>query len=114
MIIGTAKIEYYLFRLFTTEVTVSERMVVYGGFPVKIIEECTGVYEVIIFAAAVLAFPTGWKKKAVGFGLGIPLIYFFNVMRIMVRVHASLFLAGDHDRDDHVGLVAVDRQGRQA
>jgi archaeosortase B (VPXXXP-CTERM-specific) len=91
MIIGTAKVEFYLFKLFTSEVTISERTVTYAGFPVKIIEECTGAYEIIIFAAAVLAFPTGWKKKAVGFGLGIPLIYFFNVIRIMVLILVGHF-----------------------
>ena len=91
LIIGTAKVEYYIFSLFTSDVTVSERMVVYGGFPVKIIEECTGVYEIIIFAAAVLAFPTGWKNKALGFGLGVPLIYLFNVIRIMVLILVGRF-----------------------
>ena len=91
MITGTADIEYYILRVFSTEVTVSERVVTYAGFPVKIIEECTGIYEIIIFAAAVLAFPTGWKKKAVGFGLGIPMIYFFNVVRIMVLILVGRF-----------------------
>ena len=31
-----------------------------------------------------------------------------------VRVHASLFLAGNHDRDDYLGLDALDRQGGAA
>ena len=39
-ITGTAKIEYWLFRIFTDDVTVSDRLVSYGGFPITIIEEC--------------------------------------------------------------------------
>ena len=57
-----------------------------GGFAVRIIEECTGVFEVIIFVAAVLAFPTTWQKRAIGLGLGIPVLYFFNVLRILVLI----------------------------
>ena len=93
-ITGTAKIEYWLFRIFTDDVTVSDRLVSYGGFPITIIEECTGIFEIIIFVAAVLAFPTTWRKKLTGFALGIPAIYVFNVVRI-----ALLMLVGRHYRD---------------
>jgi archaeosortase B (VPXXXP-CTERM-specific) len=61
-----------------------------GGFSVRIIEECTGVFEAIIFAAAVLAYPTGLAKKAIGLALGVPLLYVFNVLRILV-----LLVVGD-------------------
>jgi archaeosortase B (VPXXXP-CTERM-specific) len=59
---------------------------------VHIIEECTGVYEVLIFAAAVLAFPTIWPKKWVGLGLGLPLLYFFNVLRIAVLILVGKYM----------------------
>jgi archaeosortase B (VPXXXP-CTERM-specific) len=55
-----------------------------GGFSVRIIEECTGVFETIIFAAAVLAYPTRLAKKALGLAFGVPLLYAFNVLRILV------------------------------
>ena len=72
------------FSLFTDHVTHSLKVVSFKGFAVHIIEECTGVYEIMIFAAAVLAFPTEWLKKWVGLGLGIPILYSFNVIRIAV------------------------------
>ena len=80
----TAWIEYWTFRIFTSSVTLSGDVVVFKGFAVKIIEECTGIYEVLIFTAAVLAFPTTWAKRAIGLGMGIPLLYLFNVVRIAV------------------------------
>jgi exosortase H (IPTLxxWG-CTERM-specific) len=92
----TAQIEYYALRLFTSSVTLKGNVVYLDGFAVRIIEECTGIFEVIIFMAAVFAFPTTWAKKAIGLGMGIPLLYLFNVVRILVlmavgRYHPSLF-----------------------
>ena len=55
-----------------------------GGFGVRIIEECTGIFEAIIFVAAVLAFPTSLARKAIGVALGVPLLYVVNVLRILV------------------------------
>jgi archaeosortase B (VPXXXP-CTERM-specific) len=94
MILGTAKIEYWIFSLFSSDVTLSDRLVSFGGFPIKIIEECTGIYEILIFSAAVLAFPTSWRKRVLGFVLGIPTIYFFNVVRI-----ALLIVVGRYHRE---------------
>ena len=42
----------------------------YAGFPVQIVPECVGIYEMLIFASAVLAFPTSWAKRGVGLLLG--------------------------------------------
>ena len=86
LVTATAKIEYYVLRLFSADVSVSDKLLVFGGFPVRIIEECTGAFEALIFAAAVVAFPTEWRKKATGLALGVPLIYLFNLFRIAVLI----------------------------
>jgi archaeosortase B (VPXXXP-CTERM-specific) len=83
---GTAWIEYAFFRVFSSSTSISGKVVVFQGFAVKIIEECTGLYEVVIFAAAVLAFPTSWRKRAIGLLMGVPLLYLFNVLRIAVLI----------------------------
>jgi archaeosortase B (VPXXXP-CTERM-specific) len=82
----TADVEYFIFNLFADGVTVAGKVVAFKGFAVHIIEECTGVYEVLIFTAAVLAFPTSWAKKWIGLGLGVPLLYSFNVFRIGILI----------------------------
>jgi archaeosortase B (VPXXXP-CTERM-specific) len=83
---GTAWVEYGLFRAFSPSVSIAGKVVIFQGFPVKIIEECTGLYEVVIFASAVLAFPTSWRKRGIGLLMGIPLLYVFNVVRIAVLI----------------------------
>lgn len=88
---GTAHLEYWLFRPFTDDVSVTSTMIMMKGFAVKIIEECTGVYEAIIFGSAVVAFPTSWAKRAIGLFLGIPLIYAFNAIRIAVLMIVGRF-----------------------
>lgn len=81
---ATAAVEYYLFLPFASHASLSEKVVVFNGFSVQIIEECTGAYEVLIYSAAVLAFPTTWAKKGLGLLFGAPLLYLCNVVRIAV------------------------------
>ena len=86
MMVGTAKLEYFMFLPFTDDVSTEGTLVVLKGFSVKIIEECTGVYEALIYASAVLAFPTTWAKRGIGLAFGVPTIYAFNAIRIMVLI----------------------------
>jgi len=96
-ILKTAQIEHAAFALFTSEVRIEDKLVFLGAFAVKIIDECTGIYEMLIFSAAVLAFPTTWAKKGLGLVLGCPLIYFFNLVRIAVLILVGRFWAGGFD-----------------
>ncbi|MFP6639282.1 MAG: exosortase H [Myxococcota bacterium] len=83
---ATAVLEYLLLDLFSSEVVIKGKMIWFGDFAVKIIDECTGIYEMLIFAAAVLAFPTSWRDKGLGILMGCPLIYLFNVIRIAMLI----------------------------
>ena len=91
---ATAAIEYWIFVPFTSDITLDKKLVMFGGFAVKIIDECTGIYEMLIFSAAVLAFPTSWGKKLVGILLGNPLIYLFNVARIAALIVVGRYQPG--------------------
>jgi exosortase/archaeosortase family protein len=46
-----------------------------------------------IYAAAVLAFATSWRKRLLGVALGLPLIFAFNLLRI-----GMLLFVGRHSR----------------
>ena len=94
---ATARLEYIIFRVFTPDVSSSDTLVVFQGTSVKIIEECTGVYEAIIFASAVLAFPTSWKNRSIGLLLGCPLIYVFNAVRITTLIAALRYYPSAFD-----------------
>jgi len=82
----TAWVDYLVLGIFSDVVEHNDKLVSFHGFSVMIIEECTGIYEVLIFVAAVVAFPTGWRDKAIGLGLGVPLLYAFNVVRILFLI----------------------------
>jgi len=66
---------------------------VYNGFTVEIIDECTGLLEMVIYSAAVLAFSTSIRNKLKGLAIGIPAIFVFNLVRIVV-----LLLVGAHSQ----------------
>jgi archaeosortase B (VPXXXP-CTERM-specific) len=80
---ATAAIEYALLAPFTDRASLANSTVHFGVFGVEIIAECTGLFEMAIYAACVLAFPTGWRNKGLGLAFGIPAIYAFNILRIL-------------------------------
>lgn len=58
-------------------------------FSAEIITECTAIFPLMIFLAAVIAYPSGFKKKLWGIALGVPAILFVNLIRLV-----SLFYIG--------------------
>jgi archaeosortase B (VPXXXP-CTERM-specific) len=50
---------------------------------IEIIPECTGLYEIIIFSAILLAYPGIWWKKLVGVGSGIAILFILNLIRLL-------------------------------
>ncbi len=58
-------------------------------FAVNIRNGCNGVETMIIFLAAVFAFPASWKSRASGLVLGLFAIQLINLVRVV-----ALFLTG--------------------
>jgi archaeosortase B (VPXXXP-CTERM-specific) len=54
------------------------------GYSFRVIDQCLGAYEIFIFSAGVIAYPTDHRKKLWGIALGIPFLYLINVIRLMV------------------------------
>lgn len=79
---GTATLVAWMLKPFSEAVQLRKSYVTFGGFSVEIIEECTGVYEMMILGAAILAYPHGWGRKLQGLAMGIPIIYGLNLIRI--------------------------------
>ena len=59
---------------------------------VEIIYECTGIFPIVILAAAIIAFPAGWRSKAIGLSLGIPIILVLNQVRVLSLVFIERFV----------------------
>ncbi len=53
-------------------------------FPFILIPECGAIEIMAIFLAAVLAFPTLWRKRLIGLVAGLPIMYGVNVFRLTV------------------------------
>ncbi len=75
--------------MFSDGVAYAGDTITYQGFSVRIIDECTGLFEMVIYLVAVGAVATSYRRKLLGVVIGLPIIYLFNVIRIWV-----LLLAG--------------------
>ena len=82
----TSWVVYQMMLPFTSEVSQSGKFLSFHSFSVSIIEECIGVYEMLIFGAGVLAFPASARSRALGLLMGLPLLYAINVARILMLV----------------------------
>jgi archaeosortase B (VPXXXP-CTERM-specific) len=80
---ATAEVTGWCLRLLGLAARVNGRIVSLPNFSIEVVGECTGLYEMLIFLAAVIAYPSGWRKKVLGAGLGIPLLYLINIVRMV-------------------------------
>jgi archaeosortase B (VPXXXP-CTERM-specific) len=83
LMVATADLTGFFLKLFGMTVNVSGRVVSLSGFSMEVVGECTGLYEMLIFLAALIAYPSDYKKKLIGAGLGLPLLYVINIIRMI-------------------------------
>jgi exosortase H (IPTLxxWG-CTERM-specific) len=92
---GIAKICVWLVDFFDPHVLAAgkELRSTTNGFAISIERGCNGVEAIIILVSAMLAFPSTWKQKAIGIGIGFVAIQILNLVRII-----SLFYLGQWNR----------------
>ena len=83
LMVVTADLTGFFLKLFGLTVRVSGRLVSMPNFSIEVVGECTGLYELLIFLAAMIAYPAGWKKKLIGAGLAMPFLYAVNLIRMI-------------------------------
>jgi len=54
------------------------------GFALEIIDECTGVFSMLVYVSAIIAYPSKKEMKMLGILFGIAAIYLFNILRLIV------------------------------
>lgn len=59
------------------------RVLQVGSFRVQVINGCNGVEALVIYLAAVLAYPAPLRAKGIALAVGIPLIQVVNLGRIL-------------------------------
>lgn len=78
----TAGVVGFFLNLFGMNPHISGPVVALNNFSIKVVGECTGLMEMFILLAAILAYPANYKKKLLGLFFGIPLLYIFNIVRM--------------------------------
>src|SRR6185295_16636364 len=86
---GIARVSGATLRMLGQPVTMQGTMIRSHRFAVNIRNGCNGVEALLIFLAAVLAFPASWKSRLTGLTLGILAIQVVNLVRVV-----ALFLTG--------------------
>lgn len=69
--------------LFAAHVSSSGPTVTMSGFSVEIRSNCNAIYEVGLYAAAVLAYPASLRERLVGVAAGAAVLYAVNLIRIL-------------------------------
>lgn len=72
-----------LLKLLGLQASLNSNGVSISNFVLAIVRQCTGLFEVITLIAAVVAYPTKLKNKIKGIAIGLPLIYIFNIARLI-------------------------------
>lgn len=52
-------------------------------FTFIVVPECGAIEIMAIFFAAVLAFPAPWRRSLLGLGVGLPIMYLVNILRLV-------------------------------
>jgi exosortase H (IPTLxxWG-CTERM-specific) len=86
---GIARASGAALNLLGQQVTMTGTVIRGPRFAVNIRNGCNGVEAMLIFLAAVLAFPASWKSRLAGLALGILAIQVINLIRVV-----ALFLTG--------------------
>lgn len=86
---GVARVSGATLGLLGQGVTMQGTVIRSPRFAVNIKNGCNGIEAMLIFLAAVLAFPASWKSRLAGLALGILAIQLVNLIRVV-----ALFLTG--------------------
>jgi exosortase H (IPTLxxWG-CTERM-specific) len=89
MAIFTARTTAWTLWLLGAQAQSAGTAVISPLFSFDVITECTAVFPMIIFVAAVLAYPAPWRRKLLGLAAGIPILIAINLVRLV-----SLFYVG--------------------
>jgi len=88
---GIAQVSGGVLDAIGQNVTMQGTVIRNARFAVNIRNGCNGVEAMLIFLAAVLAFPASWRSRGLGLVLGILAIQVVNLIRVV-----ALFLTGTY------------------
>ena len=78
-------------NIFGAGATAEGTVIQASNFSLNIAMGCDGIEATCLFLAGVLAFPTSWRAKLIGFAVGIPLIQLINILRLVALYYAGIY-----------------------
>lgn len=88
----TASVLSSILGLLGVSHTLDETMLhLVDGISLNIIDECTGIYELFVYAGCVMAYPTSSEKKLAGVAFGIPAMFGINMVRLVSLAFVGLW-----------------------
>jgi exosortase/archaeosortase family protein len=90
----TANITGIMLNLTGRGVTVNDLVVTSPQFSFKIVDLCTAIMPMMIFTAAVLAFPSRLKEKSMGLIIGLFGIFIINQIRLVSLFYIGIYVPG--------------------
>jgi len=90
-VIFTASVAKLLLNLIGLQTSQDQNTLNLENFSVQVVLECAAAYQILVFCAAVIAFPAKTRPKLLGILLAIPLFYFIDLLRI-----STLLIVGNY------------------
>lgn len=79
----TASLFSSLLTLLGVENTIEGTVIYLDTISLKVIDECTGMYEILVYSGCVMAYSTAFRKKLIGIAIGFPVIFGVNMVRLV-------------------------------
>jgi len=80
---STAKALHLLLNLMGIKNNLDTYNIIFSNFSITIVRQCTGIFEVMALTACMIAYPASKEKKFAGIVFAIPVIYIFNMFRLV-------------------------------
>lgn len=92
LLVAIARITAFILKVFGMEAHVSGTTIIAPLFSVEVIAACSGIFAYVLFVAAVFAYPCKLKAKLIGIVLGLPAIFFVNLVRMVSLFYIGAYL----------------------
>jgi archaeosortase B (VPXXXP-CTERM-specific) len=79
----TAEVLHFLLNSAGMQNNLDKYNITFSNFSLTIVRQCTGIFELMAVISCILAFPSPVKKKLVGIAMALPIIYGFNMARLI-------------------------------
>ena len=86
-----------IINLFGSDAEASGAQVYSSRYSMDIALGCDGIEAACLYLAGVLAFPTSWRSRLIGFAIGVPLIQAINLARLVGLYYIGLYLPSVFD-----------------